>query len=140
MKTTQNNYNNSLIAAGLIIYPPAPPVTNKQGIKQRQDQPPKSAVRGEKSLEDGSSPGDGGHEGGQVGGQNGVKAGTREYSVSRDSGIDTNTVASSNITASGSTMKSDSHFTDIAGEGPHQVHDRVDAIILGDQTISISKY
>ena len=48
--------------------------------------------------------------------------------MSRDSGIDTNTVASSNITASGGSSKSESQFTDIAGEERQQAQARLDII------------
>jgi len=86
---------------GLILYPPPPPT----GTKAAPAQQPKQAVKADKS---------GGEKSGQQrrnqpeGRQEG--AGSRDYSASRDSGIDTATVSSSNLSPTSKTEQ----FTDIA--------------------------
>ena len=95
--------------SGLIIYPPAPAGT-KSATRQAPaiEQPPKP-VREEKSSPVEKN-------------QETAKDSRREYSVSRDSGIDTATTASSNLTApAGGESKADS-FTDLAEELNHTAH------------------
>ena len=90
-----------MLLSGLILYPPPPPT----GTKAAPAQQPKQAVKADKS---------GGEKSGQQrrnqpeGRQEG--AGSRDYSASRDSGIDTATVSSSNLSPTSKTEQ----FTDIA--------------------------
>ena len=91
-----------MLLSGLILYPPPPPTT---GTKAAPAQQPKQAVKadksgGEKSGQQRRNQSEGRPEG----------AGSRDYSASRDSGIDTATVSSSNLSPTSKTEQ----FTDIA--------------------------
>ena len=111
---------------GLILYPPPPPSASKPGARQSPALPTKHSGKAEKSA--GEKPGEkagqqkkGSKEGGQE------RVGPREYSASRDSGIDTATVSSSNLTPStANPSKKDPRdgFTDIAeDEAGHSTED-----------------
>jgi len=84
---------------GLILYPPPPPSGTKSGATP----PTRQTVKTDKSA---------GEKSGEKCGQQ-KKA--RDYSASRDSGIDTATVTSSNLSpATAATAKKTEDFTDIA--------------------------
>ena len=88
-----------MLLSGLILYPPPPPSGTKSGATP----PTRQTVKTDKSA---------GEKSGEKCGQQ-KKA--RDYSASRDSGIDTATVTSSNLSpATAATAKKTEDFTDIA--------------------------